>query len=409
MRGAEDTQLAHAGSMLAGYGDLTLLPRGWGFVRPVVDRASVLAAAVRAQHDELRDVLTRVETRATADTELGWLVSGLESTPEWLARRRGVGTVFVATPATLPMYSFLLFALAPLMAGNRVVCRPASASRGCVEVLAGIAADADLAVEITDKPWAEFARDAAEQSNGVVFCGSADHARQLCEQLPPRVRVVCQGPGVCAMVVTASADIPAAAEAAVRTRVFNNGQDCLATERVYIADDVYEEFTDAALAAAEMVRTGGNDDPATDIGPLLIPSAADQWHPRLGEHGRLLHGGARPHGDVVDLVVLEAAADSSVVLEETYWPVLPLVRYRSDRELRDMLSMGDFALGLTVFGHLPRFGTLDFGHVAVNDTLYAAEDAWSPFGGNRSTTLLRERGVDRRGPVLVPWALSEPA
>ncbi|MCX4093189.1 aldehyde dehydrogenase family protein [Nocardia sp. alder85J] len=369
-----------------------------------------LAEAVEAHRAELTSALVQVETHRTAATELDWLLAGLIPgvNNAWLAQRRGIGTVFTATPATLPLYSMLLFALAPALAGNRVVVRAASASRDCVRLLLALAVEAGLPVELVEQPWAEFSATAAGNAGGVVYCGSVGHAAELDEALPEHVRLICQGPGVCAAVVTDAADIPVAARTVIATRIFNNSQDCMATERVYVHRSVYGEFIDALLTAADTVKTGPNDDPTTQLGPLLIDGLANRWLSNPTDHGTVLRSPGQD-GALPGLAIFEADADAPIVLEEKYCPVLPVVEYRDDHDLAAMLTLGDYALGLTVFGpKLPRFGTLDFCHVAVDSTLYEHEDAWTPFGGHRRTTLVRGPGVRRTGPVLVPYALSEP-
>lgn len=375
-------------------------------------RLDAVQEAVRGHRKELLACLLTVETHATATTELRWLLAGLAPPTQvvgWMRGRRPIGSVYVATPATLPLYSFLLFALAPALVGNRVVVRPASVSRTCVDLLAAITSNAGVPVVTSHAPWSGFAGDAADQADGVVFCGGTPHARALDERLPDRIRLICQGPGVCAMVVTPDADLTAAARTAVTTRVFNSSQDCLATERIYIAEEVFEAFVGEMLAVADGIRVGDNTDPATDVGPLLLGSAATPWMGDLAAHGTVLRP-AHQHGrDHYGLAVVEAAADAPIVLEETYCPVLPVVGYRDHRDLRDMLALGEYALGVTIFGTPPPWGALDFGHVAIDDSLYAFEDAWSPFGGHRATTLTRHRDHRRTGPVLVPLAMTDPA
>ncbi len=373
-------------------------------------RMTQLAEAVRARRPELTTALLEVETHATAVTELDWVLEALTPRPAtgWLSQRRGIGTVFAATPATLPLYSTLLFALAPALAGNRVVARPASSSRGCARLLYELATEAGLAVELVDQPWAEFAASAVDHADGMVYCGSAEHATRLDQVLPDRVRLICQGPGVCAAVITDTADIHAAAESVIATRIFNSSQDCMATERVYVHHTVYPEFIDALVTAAGRVRIGANTDPATQLGPMLLTGLTDRWLTDLTSHGTVLRE-PEYHEQVVGLAIVEAAADASIVLEEKYCPLLPVVSYRTDGDLAEMLALGDYALGMTVFGAgLPVFGTLDFGHVAVNSTLYEHEDAWSAFGGHRRTTVVRGPGRRRTGPVLVPYALTDP-
>ena len=371
-----------------------------------------LAGRVRARHGELLDALTTVETHRTARTELSWTLAAFDPPPQkvaWLCGRAPVGSVYVASPATLPVYSFVLFALAPAVAGNRVVVRAASVSRHCAELMSEIACHAGLDITTTSERWVDFAAHACSKADGMVFAGSREHIQTLDAQVPEATRLIGQGPGVCAAVVTAAADLQQAARCILTARLFNSSQDCLATERVYVADDVFDEFLDALEAEADTVVLGENSDPDTDLGPLLIPSAAQTWYPHLTDMGRVVRRPRQVEGFLYDLAIVEATSDARVVLSETYCPILPVVRYKGRRQLQEMLAAGDFALGLTVFGELSSLSTLDFAHVALNQSIYDFEDAWAPFGGYRHTTLVRHSDHRRAGPALIPFELTHPA
>lgn len=370
---------------------------------------AAVADRVREQRETLLDALLRVETYRTAHTELDWTLAALEADEprvDWLAHRDPVGTVYASVPATMPVYSFVLFALSPAVVGNRVTARAASASRPCTQLMGDIVRDAGADVSMTAAPWSEFSARACSEADGVVFAGSAEHIRLFDEQLPARTRFIGQGPGVSAAVVTADADLQQAAQTVIATRLFNNAQDCLATERVYVAESVYDAFVEALVAEAEKITVGENKDPDTDLGPLLIPEAATPWYSQLADLGSVVRKGCAFGDGMYDLAIVEAEADAPVVLDETFCPVLPLVRYQNTRELQRMLSAGRFALSMTIFGDVQRTGTADFAHVAANQSIYDFEDAWAPFGGYRHTTLVRDAEIRRSGPVLVPYELS---
>ncbi|WP_181970430.1 aldehyde dehydrogenase family protein [Kitasatospora xanthocidica] len=361
-------------------------------------------------HRELTALATTVETARTARTEWEWALAALNPQPRragWLTGRRPLGTVYVRMPATLPVYSFALFAVGALLPGNRVVVRPAGPSRHVVGPLVRLAREAGLPIELHTGGWEDFEAEAGESADGFVFCGGPDRADRLAAVLPDRTRLLYQGPGCCAFVVTAEADPVRAAEAVVRTRLFNSSQDCLATERVYVADRVLDGFLAALDARLDEVSYGADNTADIDVGPLLLDARAADWYRRIADgEGTVLRAGRNLGGSLYETCVVEAAPDSPLVLDEKYCPVLPVVRYRNDPELRDMLRLGDYALGLTVHGRLPSFGTLDFGHVAVGTTHYDLESPLSPFGGYRRTTFVRTGDGLRRGPALVPYEMS---
>ncbi len=370
---------------------------------------AAVADRVRSQRDVLLDALVTVETYRTAVTELEWTLAALEADEQridWLDHRDPVGTVYASIPATMPVYSYLLFALSPAAVGNRVIARAASASRHCARLMSDLVAAAGAEVSMTTAPWTEFAARARDDADGMVFAGSAEHIERLDQQLPARTQFIGQGPGVSAAVVLADADLERAARVVVATRLFNSAQDCLATERVYVADSVYDAFVEALLAEAGVITLGNNRKPSTDIGPLLIPEVASRWYPHLPDLGNVLKKGCQLDDGLYDLAILEADADAPVVVQEKFCPVLPIVRYQNTRQLHQMLASGRFALSMTVFGDAQRMGTTDFAHVAINQAIYEFENAWAPFGGYRDTTLIRDAETRRNGPVLVPYELS---
>ncbi|BEL07214.1 hypothetical protein Q0Z83_054050 [Actinoplanes sichuanensis] len=374
------------------------------------DEVAAFRRLLVANRADLIELCMSVETLRTAEVEWAWALTDPEyRRVAWLSERRPLGTIYVRMPATLPVYSFFLFVVGSLLPGNRVVVRPAAASRHVVAAVGELAVESGLPVDVQTGDWSSFEASAKQEADGVVFCGGPERADQLDSVLPERVRLLYQGPGSCAFVVTAEADLEQAAAAVVRTRLFNSSQDCLATERVYVAEAVRDGFFAALDAVLDRVRYGENRDPRVDVGPLLLDKHADDWYGRVaGGEGRVHRAGRHLGGSLYEACVVEAAPDSELMLAEKYCPIIPVATYESDRRLRDMLSLGDYALGLTVYGRLPSFGTLDFGHVAINKTQYDLENPMSPFGGRRRTTFVRAGSGRRSGPALVPFEMSLP-
>jgi acyl-CoA reductase-like NAD-dependent aldehyde dehydrogenase len=351
--------------------------------------------------ESYRQLLLSVETASTADQELAWLLRGLDAAAHHALPASGL-RVYSVTPATLPLYSTFLFAVVPAIAGATVSCRPSSASRDLVRTFVDdvfLRSDIDIEVVNVDRQQSIMRAQAADIA---VFTGSSRSADALADNLPAHTRLVFQGPGCCAAVVGPIADVDLAARRIVADRLFNNGQDCLAIERVYVHASQRTEFLAATLRAAETVTVGPNSDPDTDIGPLLHPAAYEAAldEARQDPDVRWWLDGDLIGRSLFRLGVCEAPPYSRVVTSESYGPLLPVVTYSTMSELREYLAVGDFALGVSVLGE-PRFRpqSFDFAHVALETSLYDFEDPFSPFGGYRGTTFVSHGMSRRAGPV----------
>lgn len=98
-------------------------------------------------------------------------------------------------------------------------------------------------------------------------------------------------------IVTASADVTRAAEVAVKARIVNNGQSCIAAKRFIVVEAVADEFEERFLAGLKALRVGDPMDAATDLGPLATAAIRDELHAQVSEtvsRGARLRLGGRP-------------------------------------------------------------------------------------------------------------------
>lgn len=384
------------------YGDLT-------------GRLGDLAHEIGDTSTLIMEALVEVETRATAEQELRWVTNGLATFGReipFFRDRIPLGSVFVSLPATLPLYSFVIAAVAPAFAGNRVVVRPSRRTASQLSrVIKLIRLPRALSIRISHDPWPAFVTHANRSADAFVYAGSWEHAEQLAEQLHERVKLIYNGPGVCPFVVGPQANIRECARAVLRTRLFNSGQDCLATERVYVHRTLASEFIEELLLQADSLVVSDNHRHDTSIGPLLFPESFTATKERLESADGViacLRKGEDFGDGLWGLSVFECEPDSPMVLEEKFGPLLPLVRYGRTSELLELIHRGRFALGVTVFGEKRIASSLRFGHVALEKTLFEIEDAHRPFGGYKESSFVREGGMRRAGPVLLSVETTRP-
>jgi acyl-CoA reductase-like NAD-dependent aldehyde dehydrogenase len=304
-------------------------------------------------------------------------------------------------PAHTPMGS-ISYALA---AGNAVVFKPSELTPGVGRALAE-----SLVTVIPEYPLLQVVTGFGETGaalcrSGVdklAFTGSAATARKVmatcAETLTP---VVLECGGKDALLVDADADLDAAADAAVWGAMANAGQTCVGVERVYVVDDVAQEFTDRLIAQTRRLRTGG--EPRADLGPITRPDQVDVIRDHLTDAlahgGTALVGGAESvHPPYVEPVVLtDVPETSTAVTEETFGPTLTVHRVANLDDAVERVNAGRYGLGAAVFS--ARRGAeiasrLRCGMVAVNSVISYAAVPSLPFGGVGDSGFGRVHGAD---------------
>jgi succinate-semialdehyde dehydrogenase / glutarate-semialdehyde dehydrogenase len=187
-----------------------------------------------------------------------------------------------------------------------------------------------------------------------------------------------------AMVVDDDADLEAAAEQALWGGMANAGQTCLAVERVYVVDRVYDRFL------AELVERASRVRPGADFGPITLPRQLEVIRRHLEDAfargARALVGGpdaVRP--PYVDPVVLvDVPADARILQEETFGPVLPVVRARDAGHAVELANASPYGLGAAVFATRraePIARALRSGMASINSVLTFAGMPSLPYGG----------------------------
>jgi aldehyde dehydrogenase (NAD+) len=229
-----------------------------------------------------------------------------------------------------------------------------------------------------------------------------------------------------AVIVTPAADLELAIKAVVFGAVGTAGQRCTSTRRVIVHQDIFEAFGKALTKAYRQITIGNPLEEGTLMGPLIDSKAADQMQAALTrlkeEGGRIIYGGDRLSGEGFDSgtyvkpCICEAGADFQIVKEETFAPILYLIKYRTMIEAIDFQNAVPQGLSSSIFtGDLKEAETFlsaagsDCGMAGVNVGTSGAEIGGA-FGGEKDSGGGRESGSDawkaymRRQTATVNWS-----
>jgi succinate-semialdehyde dehydrogenase/glutarate-semialdehyde dehydrogenase len=315
--------------------------------------------------------------------------------------RRPVGVWAAITPWNFPVTIPLEYIGPGLATGNAVIVKPPIHTPWALLELAKAFDEAGVppgAVSII--PGAAEIGDALVTHGGVDaigFTGSSETGRTILSRMGIK-RSIMEMSGNGPTIVTADADVAAAAEAAVYGGYYNAGQVCCATERVIVVDDVHDAFVEAAVAASDVVRLGDPFDEATTMGPLNNEATAAKMDRHLADAtargAEVLVGGGRSEGRPSDLyydftIVDRVPEESSLSKEESFGPVVPVIGAANDDDAVAIANRTRLGLQAAVFttSLAKAFWYTDrirAGTVVVNDST----DFWEtfqPFGGAAGT------------------------
>ena len=346
-------------------------------------RARVLygfAQALRADEDRLAELLTREQGKTTHEALIE--IRGSAKMTEYyagLARavygrstvlgpevtgvvlREPVGVVAVITPWNWPLV-LLVRSLAPaLAAGNATVVKPASITPAItVEALALLAAQPGLHEGILTCVLGSggVVGDALVGHDGVhmiAFTGETETGIHVMKRAADGLRkVALELGGKAPNVVFADAKLDKALAGAENAIFTTCGQICTAGSRLLVEDGLYDEFLERLAANTNDLRIGDGLDPSTQLGPVASASQRDkvlEYVQRGKAEGTLVAGGAALEGDPYDAghfvspaVFADLPADSSLIRDEIFGPVLTVQRFTDEAEAVALANDSEYGL-----------------------------------------------------------------
>lgn len=353
------------------------------------------------------------------------------------------GVVGVIAPWNYPFMLAAGHTLPALLAGNAVVLKPSELTPHSGVLLGELlhAAGVPAAVlHVLPGDGATGAALSAGDVDKVFFTGSVATGRRVAEACARRlVPCVLELGGSDPAVVLDDADVAHAAAGIAWGRFSNAGQTCVAPKRVYVTAPAYEPFVAALAGVVAGLRVGPGEAAESDLGPLIRPSQAAALRAQLDD---ALAGGARvvaegaltaaaaagaaadPEGSgfFPPTVLADVRPDARVLREETFGPLLPVVRVRDADEAVRLANASVFGLSASVWTRDAAVGRrvadrLQAGTVVINDSVIVAGMAEVPHGGVKESGMGRSHGTagllecvrtktvvtDRLAGVAQPW------
>ncbi|WP_136514101.1 NADP-dependent succinate-semialdehyde dehydrogenase [Geomonas edaphica] len=291
------------------------------------------------------------------------------------------GCTMVVKPATATPYSALAIA---------ELARRAGVPDGVFSVVTGSAAG--IGGEMTANPLVRK----------LTFTGSTEIGKKLMVECAGTVKKVSMELGGNApFIVFDDADLDAAVEGALISKYRNTGQTCVCTNRFLVQDGIYDRFAEKLASAVAAMKVGDGLKGETQQGPLIDMAAVEKVEEHIGDAlakgARVVTGGKRHAlgGSFFEPTVLaDVSPDMLVAREETFGPVAPLFRFKTEEEAIRLANDTEFGLAAYFYSRdIARVWrvaeAVEYGIVGINTGLIST--AVAPFGG------VKESGVGREG------------
>ena len=426
--GADDAEAAIAAASRAG--------PAWRS-KTAKERAAILMAWFRLLHqhaDDLARIMTAEQGKPLAEAKgevtygasfLEWFaeeakrvygetVPTTDANKRYLVIKQPIGVCAAITPWNFPIAMITRKVAPALAAGCTVVIKPAEQTPLSALAVAELAQRAGMPPGVLNILTADSERSiaignvlcASDTVRHLSFTGSTEVGRILMKQCAPTVKKLSlELGGNAPFIVFDDADIDSAVEGALVSKYRNAGQTCVCANRLYVQDGVYDAFVDKLAAKVRGIKVGNGFEAGVTQGPMIdahaIAKIESHVADALAKGAKLLAGGRRVDDRFFEPTVLaDATADMLCAREETFGPVAPVFRFRTEAEAIAAANDTEFGLASYFYsrdiGRIFRVGeALEYGMVGVNTGLISTAEV--PFGGVKQSGLGREgshHGID---------------
>ncbi len=394
------------------------------------DYLLAIAAEVHRRREDIATVMTRENGKALSESraEVNGTIDHLRWFAEEARRAYGrvvphqapgkrhlvikspVGVVGAISPWNFPLILSIRKVAPALAAGCTVVLKPASATPLCNLIFAECAEAAGLPPGVFQVVLGQASQIAAEMLENPVcrkisFTGSTPVGKRLIEGAARTcTKLSLELGGNAPVIVFADADLELAVEGTLLAKFRNTGQSCIAANRIYVEQPIYERFLEAFKERVLQQRIGHGLEEGVEIGAMIdeqaLESALEMINDAVDQGARLVCGGQRwgEKGTFLEPTILADLPDEAPCLQdEIFAPVAAVVPFDDEGWVVSRANDTEYGLAAYAFtSSLQRAWrvaeALEAGTVGINDGVPST--SISPFGGFKQSGWGRELGIE---------------
>lgn len=342
-----------------------------------------------------------------------------------------MGVIGVISPWNFPFQLSMVPVISALIAGNTVVLKPSEITPITGEVIRECFQKIGLPTGVVEVVQGDGRTGAAlveADIDKIFFTGSLATGRRVMAAAAEKpIPVELELGGKDAMIVCHDANLERAAKGAVWGGFVNCGQMCVSVERLFVVDEVYDRFVQLVKNEVDALTVGAPSEDA-DIGPLTSRQQRDivERHVKSArdEGATVLSGGEpidRPGNFYAPTLITGVTPEMTIYREETFGPVLPIIRVRNEQEAMRLANAHPYGLNGSVWTRDIKRGIalasqMECGQCSVNELVTSVGNPALPFGGVKKSGFGRYHGPEgliafsNQKAIMVDrgWLKSEP-
>ena len=403
--------------------------------RTAKDRAAVLMKwfALMHQHaDDLARIMTAEQGKPLAEAKgevlygasfiewfaeegkrvYGETVPTTDPNKRYLVIKQPMGVCAAITPWNFPIAMITRKVGPALAAGCTVVVKPAKLTPLSALAVAELGQRAGLPAGVlnivTSAKSAAIGKLLCESDTvrHLSFTGSTEVGRVLAAQCAPTIKKLSlELGGNAPFIAFDDCDIDSAVDGALASKYRNAGQTCVCANRLYVQDAIYDRFVDKLALKVKAIKVGNGFEAGVNQGPMIDDNAVRKIEEHVadavGKGAKLLTGGKKIGERFFEpTVLIDATSDMLCAREETFGPVAPVFRFKTEDEAIRLANDTEFGLAAYFYsrdiGRIFRVAEgLESGMVGINTGIISTAEV--PFGGVKQSGLGREgshHGID---------------
>jgi succinate-semialdehyde dehydrogenase/glutarate-semialdehyde dehydrogenase len=337
----------------------------------------------------------------------GETVPTTDNNKRYLVIKQAMGVCAAITPWNFPIAMITRKVAPALAAGCPVVIKPAEQTPLSALAVAELAQRAGMPAGVLNVITADGDNSikvgkvlcASDIVRHLSFTGSTEVGRILAAQCAPTIKKLSlELGGNAPFIVFDDADIDSAVEGAMVSKYRNAGQTCVCANRLYVQDTVYDSFVARLAEKAKAIKVGNGFEAGVNQGPLIDDQAVGKVERHVADavsKGATVVVGGTKIGErfYTPTVLANVTGEMLCAKEETFGPVAPVFRFKTEAEVIEMANNTEFGLASYFYsrdiGRIFRVGeALEYGMVGINTGLISTAEV--PFGGVKQSGLGRE-------------------
>lgn len=319
-----------------------------------------------------------------------------------------LGTVLVIAPWNFPFTLSMIPIVTAVLAGNTVIYKPSEHATYSGMLIEKIIKNSGFEPGVITVVYGKSNEIGDALVDGkpdkIIFTGSTNTGKIIMEKaarylIPVELELGGKDP----MVVFEDANIERASNAAVWGSLLNCGQACVAIERIYVQEKVYDQFVKLVVEKVKKVKQGWDEKGDVDTGCInneeQVKKIEEQIEDAVDKGAKILVGGKRKQKNLFfpPTVLVDVNHKMKIMQEETFGPIISIMKFKDQNEAVNLSNDSIYGLNASVWSHdkhkaLETAKQITTGGVVVNNALTASANFASPFGGAKQSGIGRYHG-----------------